>query len=312
LSDKLIDVSGGFVVYFRIKTTVMHLLYLLASLFLLGVTLESRANDTIKMLKPILGADKRADHKDEVITRALELTVSEFGPFNFETVNVDMTPGRALSATKSGELINLFIAAHSKIWDEGTIPIKIPIRQGLLSYRLLLVNKQDLHKFKNVKNMDDLKQLTAGLQGNWVTTKIFKELGLGLEIGHNFEGLFQMLDRGRFDYFPRAIYEIYDELTSRKSELPNVVIEPTLALYLPMMTYVYVSPNAPRIAKRMESGLSKLLASGEMKQILEKYYGEDILRADLKNRKIIKIENTDMKADEDMDEKYILHNTTQH
>ena len=278
----------------------------------LGFTLESRAIDTIKMLKPILAADKRADHKDEVITRALELTVSEFGPFNFETVNVDMTPGRALSATKSGKLINLFIAPHNETWDEGTIPIKIPIRQGLLSYRLLLVNKRNLHKFRNVEDMDDLKKLTAGLQGHWVTTKIFKNLGFNLQIENNFEGLFYMLDRGRFDYFPRAIYEIYDELHSRKSEVPNIVIEPTLALYLPMKSYVYVSPNAPRVAQRMESGLSKLLSSGEMKQILDKYYGEDIRRAGLNNRKIIKIKNTDMQIDEDMDEEYILHSTPSH
>jgi hypothetical protein len=276
-------------------------------MFLLGLTLESRANDTIKMLKPILGADKRADHKDEIITRALELTVPEFGPYEFETVNVDMTTGRALTETKSGELINLFIAPHSKVWDEGAIPIKIPIRQGLLSYRLLLVNKQHLHKFKNIENMDDLKHLIAGLQENWVTTSIFKELGFNLVVGHNFEGLFQMLDRGRFDYFPRAIYEIYDELNSRKSKLQNVVIEPTLAIYLPTKTYVYVSPSAPRVAKRIEAGLSELLESGEMKQILETYYGEDILRANLSNRKIIKIENTDMKDDEDMNEQYILH-----
>jgi hypothetical protein len=308
-AKNLINVSGSFVVNFKVQTVNMHLLNLLVCIFFLGFILESKASDTIRMLKPILAADKRADHKDEIITRALELTVPEFGPFNFKIVNVDMTPGRALSATKNGELINLFIAPHNEIWDKGTIPIKIPIRQGLLSYRLLLIHKRDLKKFENVENIDDLKVLIAGLQGHWVTTKIFKDLGFNLQIGNNFEGLFHMLDRGRFDYFPRAIYEIYDELNSRKSELPNILIEPTLALYLPMKTYVYVSPKAPRVAKRMESGLSQMLANGDMKAILEKYYGEDISKANLKNRRIIKIENTDRKDDENMDEDYILHST---
>lgn len=308
----MINFFDQLVVNSRVETINKRFMCLLiVCIFGLGFTLESKAIDTIKMLKPILAADKRAEHKDEVINRALELTVSEFGPFNFEKVNVDMTPGRALSETKTGQLINLFIAPHNEIWDEGTIPIKIPIRRGLLSYRLLLVNKNNLQKFKYVESMQELKQLTAGLQGHWVTAKIFKDLGFNVETANNFEGLFHMLDRGRFDYFPRAIYEIYDELNSRKSELPNLVIEPTLALYLPMKTFVYVSPKAPRVAKRMESGLSKLLESGEMAQILDKYYSEDIRRANLKNRRIIKIQNTDQKVDEEMNEEYLLHTPSQ-
>jgi ABC-type amino acid transport substrate-binding protein len=263
------------------------------------------------MLKPLLDLDKRAKHKEEVIIRALELTVPDFGSFDFKTVNVDMTPGRALSATKSGEIINLFIAAHNEIWIEGTIPIRIPIRQGLLSYRLLLVHKQSLDKFANVENIDDLKRLTAGVQSDWLITDIFKKLGFKLSINHHFEGLFHMLDKGRFDYFPRTVYEIYDELDRRKSRLQNVVIEPNLALYTPMETYVYVSPNAPRIAKRMNAGLSILLISGELKLILEKYYGEYIIKANLNKRKIIYVENPYLKSGQGVDEKYIWHDTSQ-
>jgi len=197
----------------------------------------------------------------------------------------------ALLSMKTGNIINIFIAPASEIWEENAIPIKVPIRQGLLSYLLLLVNKKDLHKFKQVKTFDDLKKFRVGLQTDWITTKIFKELGMNVVTAHNFESLFLMLNKQRSDYIPRAIYEIYDEFTNRKTKLNNVVIEPTLALYLPMVSYVYVSTNEPNIAKRVKSGLHKLAATGELKKIFNKYYEEDIKKANIQNRRLIKIKN---------------------
>lgn len=254
-------------------------------------SLQARAADTVKLLHPILALDKRAAHKDEVLLRALELTEEEYGAFTVESVHVDMTTERAFSSLKTGELINVFIAPSSPEWKKKTIEIKVPIRQGLLSYRLLLVNKVDLPKFKAVKTFSELKKLTAGLQNGWVTSEIFEHLGMSSVKGHNFEGLFLMLDKHRFNYIPRAIYEIYDELNSRKDQINNVVIEPTLALYLPMATYVYVSSNEPVLAKRIEHGLKELVATGEMESILFKYYAKEIEQANIKSRHIIEIDN---------------------
>lgn len=254
-------------------------------------TLQVNAIDNVKMLRPVLGEDKRAKHKDEVILRSLEVSTEKYGDFNFESINVDMTPSRALSSTKEGGLINIFIAPASKHWESETIPIKIPIRLGLLSYRLLLVNKHEVEKFSTINSLADLKKLTAGLQRDWVTTNVFKASNIKAVLGHNFEGLFLMLNKNRFDYIPRAIYEIFDELDNRQSQLQNVVIEPTLALYIPMGTYVYVSPEHPEIAERIEFGLRAMVESGELKRILFKYYQQNIIDADLKNRKIITINN---------------------
>ena len=142
-----------------------------------------------------------------------------------------------------------------------------------------------------MKTFEQLSQLTAGLQSSWVTTEIYNELEMNLVKSHTFEGLFLMLNKQRFDYLPRAIYEAFDELNVRKAQIENVVIEPNIALYLPMVTYIYVSKTEPRLATRLKSGLEKLLVSGELKTILDKYYEEDIKQADLKNRTIIEIPN---------------------
>ncbi|MCJ8318601.1 MAG: transporter substrate-binding domain-containing protein [Colwellia sp.] len=243
------------------------------------------------MLKPILGIDKRSRYKDEVLLRALDISKQHYGPFTLEYINVDMTTNRALISISTDKLINLFIAPASKKWEKGTIPIKVPIRLGLLSYRLLLINKNNLDKFNKVESLTDLKKLTAGLQSGWTTTDIFNEHNIKSIIGHSFEGLFLMLDKNRFDYFPRAIYEAYDELENRKHTLTDIVVEPTIALYIPMPTYVYVSSSEPQIAKRLEFGLQKMATNGELKAILNMYYKEDIARANLQQRKIIEIKN---------------------
>ena len=264
--------------------------FLVALVFsLLFCATSSIAVDTAKVLKPALDKDKRALHKNEVIYRSLQITEGEFGVFKFETVDLNMHPGRGLESIKDGNLINVGIVPHNSKWDQYTLAVKVPVRQGLLSYRLLLVNKQDLSKYSQVKTLDDLKELTAGLQTNWATTRVFQHLELNHLTGHNFEGLFLMLKKRRFDYIPRAVYEIYDELDNRKDVLNDIVIEPNLALYLPMPSYVYVSPEEPRLAQRIEAGLTKMQNNGELKAIFEKYYAEDISRANLQNRTLINL-----------------------
>lgn len=268
-----------------------------------SVSLQVQAVDTVKILKPLLGKDKRSKHKDEIILRALQVTEDEYGPYEFQTIDGDMSPGRALISMQEGKIINTFIAPSDKEWNANTTVIKIPVRQGLLSYRLLLVNKNSLDKFKQVNTLADLKNLTAGLHSDWVTTDVFNQLGMKVLTAHNYEGLFLMLSRNRFDYMPRAIYEVYDELNNRETKLKDVVVEPSIALYLPMVSYVYISPKEPRLAKRIEKGLRKLVSTGEIKTILHKYYEEDITRADLKNRKIIKIDNPEFNDQHIIDDK---------
>ncbi|WP_133470149.1 hypothetical protein [Paraglaciecola marina] len=252
-----------------------------------GTVLNVYAVDEIKLLKPLLGMDKRERHKDEVIFRALEITIPEFGPYLYKTIDVDMTPGRALISIRRGELINTYIAASSDIWDKSATAIKIPIRRGLMSYRLLLIHRANLDKFENVQTLEDLNMLTAGFQRDWAITGVFEKANMNMMTSHTFEGLFSMLEKRRFDYTPRAIYEAYDELNTRKDKLPNLMVEPHLALYIPLVTYVYVSKNAPRIAQRIEAGLKKMSANGDLDKLLDKYYEEDIKKADLANRKII-------------------------
>ena len=270
-------------------------------------TFQASAIDLVKIRSQEI-SQKKSAHNIEVIQRALEETEQEYGPFIFKEVSMYMTPGRMLHATAEGKEVNISLVPASEEWDTTNVPIRIPVRLGLLNYRLLLINKVDLPKFAAVSTLDELNQYHAGLLRDWVTTKVYKKNGLNVIDTSNFKGLFLMLKKHRFDYMPRAVYEIYDELAAQKSILGDVVVEPTIALHIPMLTYIYVSPKEPRIAKRLEKGLKKLIVSGELKEILYKHYGDDIRRANLKEQNIIHIDNSHYQYKDSQYDQYLLNN----
>lgn len=251
-------------------------------------------------------SENKAAHNAAVVTRALEVTEDEYGPFEVKVVDLTLSNGRLHKFIVEGKTFNTVVIIANKLWDDSTIGINIPVRLGLLSYRMLLINKGDIAKFSKINSAEQLGGLSAGLATSWETTKIFKYHNFNVKTTGHFEGIFSMLDKERFDYLPRGVYEIYDELEARKSLLDDVVVEPSLALYIPTISRVYVSPSEPRLAKRIEKGLNKILMNGDLEKLLYKYYQKDLMRADLKNRKMIKIDNPYYNVSENSNYKHVL------
>jgi hypothetical protein len=175
---------------------------------------KSYSIDIVKIKDQQLSKNKAA-HNIAVIQRALEITEPNYGPFMLETVNIRMTPEREIKVVEEGDIVNVTITPANQYWDEYLTPIKVPIRLGLLSYRLLLINKVDLPKFEQIATINEIKQTTVGLLHNWKTAGIYKENKISMMKSYNYEGLFLMLNNQRFDYIPRAIYEVYDELEAQ-------------------------------------------------------------------------------------------------
>ena len=66
-------------------------------------------------------------------------------------------------------------------------------------------------------------------------------LGFKVKKGSDYNGLFRMLDSHRFNFLPRSVNEVFDELDQRKDVLKNVVIAPNIALYISGPSYIFVS-----------------------------------------------------------------------
>ena len=269
------------------------LAYIISVIIILSSSIITRsyAISEVKLLPGFVPGDQRYYYPDLVLKEALRATVDSDGPFEITYAAEAMKRKRALSELIIGKLVNVHIAATQDAWERSTIPIRIPVLKGLLGYRLLLVHKDDLEMFKTLRDLNELKKLKAGSGSQWTTTAILQKLGFNVVPGTDYEGLFAMLNLHRFNYFPRGVNEIFHEFDSRKNTYQNIAIEPTKVLYFPTPSYFFISPKHPELADRLRRGLNIIIQNGVFDRLFEDYYGEVILRAQLTDRILFKLEN---------------------
>ena len=280
--------------HFRQFSYQLHLLKTLFSPFfilLCFIPFTSSAIDFVRMTKePDLNAKKYL-YKKAILINALEATKAEYGIYRITSYAQRSSNTRAILEVKSGKHINVFMALTTPDWEENTLPIRVPIRRGILNYKLLTINKSHAERFKNSTSLSDLKSLRMGLRSGWAITPIFQEAGFNVVESNTFEGLFHMLSNDRIDYIPRGINEVFAEIEARKEKMPNLMVQPTLALTLPCPFYVFVSPTEPRLAKRLTLGLEIMMKNGTLTRLFNQYYAENIERANIEQRTMLFIDN---------------------
>lgn len=255
------------------------------------------ALDTVKLNNSKYPDSREMQYKYEVISHALTLTRDKYGEFAIVRESNIRSNHRALVGLISSLNINCYFAVTNPEWEKNAIAIKIPIRRGILNYRLLTVNKETQHRFDNIKSLDDLKKLRVGLRADWATTAIFKANGFNVVENHNFEGLFHMLSHDRIDYIPRGINEAHAEIINiaqNQQHIDNLTVQPNIALRLLSPYYLFVSPQKPRLAKRLSQGLEMMVADGSLKGLFDKFYSDKVTQANLAQRKIFTVNNAEI------------------
>lgn len=235
--------------------------------------------------------DQRIHFKKRILTKALDLTRGAYGDYEIKIKKYYMNSDRSFVELKTGKNINVYFALTRKDMESIGTPIRIPVRRGLVSYRLLLINKGTEHLFKNVETLDDLKNIRVGIDTAWATYKTVFHHNFNVVPVADYDSMFNMLSRKRFDYIPRSINEIFDELDRHSSKNFKFSIEPSLVLYLPSATYIFVSNKSPRIAQRLHLGLNMMVDNGDLEKIFDEFFSDQLIKADLKNRKVIYIPN---------------------
>lgn len=249
------------------------------------------AEDIILIAKPQSSTDERLVYVTALLKEALKKTIPEYGEYRIEHTLSAASRDRALFELISGKNINVHMAATQITWEEKTIPVRIPILKGLLGYRLFFIKKQNIEKFSKINTVEQLQKLKAGLHQQWSITKTMKSNGFNVVEGSNYEGLFHMLAFGRFDYFPRGVSEIFSEFKNHVENFPDLSIDTSKALYLPLPNYVFVSPKFPRLAKRIEKGFLLMIEDGSFDKIFLTFNEQFIQKAKLAERQIFNIDN---------------------
>lgn len=275
--------------------------------FTIGPITPAVGEDVVKIYAPPFEHENARAYPDIILTMVLESTKKDFGPYRIERHREIMSRARALRELMTGQLLNVHSAPARAEWEASVTPIYVPIRRGILGYRLLLVNRFDLPRFSSISTVDELMKMSAGLKSQWSITETMKNLGFNVVEGTDFEGLFKMLDHKRFDYFPRGINEVFDEFDTRTHSFPNMVIEPTKALFLPLPTYFFVTPTEPRLAERIKVGMFRILKDGRLQTAFKDFHSEFIERAGLKKRKILVISKSNRPGVRDLDSDLFWH-----
>lgn len=175
--------------------------------------------------------------------------------------------------------------------EEKTIAIRIPVARGLLGFRVCIVRAGEEHSLKSVKSLEDwnLAGLRIGQGTHWPDTLILEANQLIVEKSSQYEPLFEMLKKKRFDCFARGINEVFSELS--RPENNDLALEQNLIFLYRLPTFFFVNKKKPELAKRIERGLQLALKDGSFYKLFTKHHGDTIKKIDFKKRNIIKLTN---------------------
>jgi hypothetical protein len=275
--------------FIRIQNRFSYFIFSLC--FLITFPVITDAKDILKINQSRSNKKPSSIYNLEVLHRAMKITEPEFGEYEIKFIQQGIPSSRMREMIKNGDIFNVTIKVSTPEWEQETVPIRIPIRRGILNYRLLLINKKNQNAFTNIKSLEQLKKKTVGLRRQWSTWQTMNELGFTIVDAFSYDSIFGMLNIQRFDYIPRGLHEIYSEIEVRKEEYQNLMVEPRLALFIPAPFYVFVSPKESRLISRLKLGLNRMAEQGILVEMVNNHYGNYLTQADLKNRVILKVGN---------------------
>ncbi|MBF0120927.1 MAG: hypothetical protein HQK79_19025 [Desulfobacterales bacterium] len=258
--------------------------------------------------------DIRYNYHWELLNMALEKTKETYGSYVMKPSQDIMNENRQKDALKKGINLTIMVFDAGQELESMFTPVRIPLDKGLLGYRVFLIKKSDQPRFSSIKTLDELKQLSVGQGMSWPDVQIWKANGFRVVTGDNYEGLFEMLLRKRFDFFSRGIVEVIGEYAQRKTQMPDLAIEETILLYYPAPFYFFFqkSEQGKRLADRVEKGLLKTFEDkASFTPLFMKYHGDAIKRHNLKNRKIFHLNNPLLTPETPLKDKRLWFDPTQ-
>ena len=238
-------------------------------------------------------SDERDNYVYALLDAALSRTSAQWGPYELHTVP-EVPRNRQIRELETGSGgITFAVLGTAHDIGKHLRPIPIPVDKGLEGYRLLLVRRADQPRFSSVHASADLKPFIFGQNFTWDDVDVLRANGLAVQTGDDFDGLFQMLNRGRFDAFPRGVGEIGREFLEYSQHDPGLAIEKDLVIHYPLPIYFWFprTPEGDKRADRLEEGLRAMLADGGFDALFWKYHRAVLQGLGLAHRRVLELDN---------------------
>ena len=233
--------------------------------------------------------DSRYAYRTALLQLVLDKTLDE-GRCVLTPQFTSVTQDRGLALLQEGRIDVVSLPTTlQREWDLR--PVRLDILRGLLGYRVLLIRQRHLEEFAAVQSLEELRHFRLGFGSQWADLPLLQYNGFTVVANPQYESLFAMLVRERFDAFPRGLNEAWQEVNDRQTQYPDLVVEPSLALYYPWPVYFFVRKENQALAERLQRGLLKAEADGSMQQLFMAHHGELLQQANLTKRRLFRLVN---------------------
>lgn len=278
-------------IYFKSGRLVVlsTLLFFTASLSL--VLAQDSKTLVVRYLPPDEDVGSRSQYYYQLLKLALDKTVDTHGPYELKPADKAMNQRDALKAMMNGQGIDVVHTMTDKTRERVLLPVRIPLDKGLIGVRLVMVNNSEKDKFLNIKQVDDLKRYTFGQGHDWPDTEILRFNDVKVNTAPEYGQLFTMLTDKNFDGFPRAVFEIWDEIEDHKDK--NLSVADGFYIYYPAAMYFFVRKDmtGATVGRRLEAGLKAAIKDGTFDKLFNSAMKPYIDKAKLKDRVGIKLKN---------------------
>ena len=256
----------------------------LCTLWLLACLCWQAWGMTIRITAPEGPNDPRHLYYVQLLQLALDHT-SQKGSYQLTTYPREVAQSRAFSLINAGE-----IDLTDKDREAQFLPIRIPLMQGLMGYRVILINKQDEALFARM-SVDELKQLPCYQGADWPDTTILRANGFNVRGVSDYKRIHTMLDKGAIHCFPRGILEAWGEITMK--QLQNTMVDRHFLLIYPTDMYFFVHQDNHALAALIEKGLRAAIKDGSFARLLKNYppHKEALEQVDFPHREIVHLQN---------------------
>ena len=228
------------------------------------------------------------DYYSALLELALEKTSNIYGDAVVVETEGRMMQDRAFSGLNAKSPIDVFWSVTSQEREDQAIPVRVPLLNGIMGYRVSLIKRRDAYKFSH---QAAVKKLIAGQGHDWPDLEILSKNGFLVWGASNYDSIIDLLRKERIDHFPRAINEVVFEYEYHNDN--TLAIEPDMLLYYPSLIFFFVAKDKPLLAQRILLGLKIAKDDGSFDALFEQYI--DLLTIDatldLSSRKIIVLDN---------------------